>query len=153
MSSWQHHQQHASTVRSFHASYSRNMVACSGSRRGDGKQARKAAGSAGSKYALASRSLIGEGRQYIRALNEAFVLLIEGCAQKEPRPENTAGTEEKEEEAAAAKKAVGGKTTQSGNPEEAVVGAGTQQGIARRKVLSLALLYHEAEYVGGCRWK
>ena len=75
-----------------------------------------------SKYALASRSLIGEGRQYIRALNEALLLLIEGCAKK-PRPKNLDGTEE---EAAAAEIFAGDETMESGKAKEAVAVTGTQ---------------------------
>ena len=111
------------------------------------KQVRNAAGSAGSKYALASRSLIGEGRQYIRALNEALLLLLEGCSKK-PGDENVAGTEEA---AAAAEVAAAAATTtsardetmESGKPNEAVVGT-RAQGTARKTIfarLSLGLLF------------
>lgn len=91
-----------------------------------GKQARCAAGA---KYALASRSLIGEGRQYIRALNEALLLLIEGCTKKQLRPSNLAATEQEvAAAAAAAANLVVDEAAESREPKEAVAGTGRTQG-------------------------
>eukprot|EP00904_Undaria_pinnatifida_P005226 jgi/Undpi1/1833/HiC_scaffold_12.g05220.m1 len=71
---------------------------------------------AASKYAVASRSLIGEGRQYIRELNEALLALIEGCAKKNQPTENLAGTGTA---VAAENNSFGNETVKNGKPTEA----------------------------------
>lgn len=71
---------------------------------------------AASKYAVASRSLIGEGRQYIRELNEALLALIEGCAKKNQPTENLAGTGTA---VAVENNSFGNETVKNGKPTEA----------------------------------